>query len=65
MGRCSVVWEIGAGHPILPAGSLPEVRAGEFDAPDRLAALLDAVRWSAVTSRCDPERGVTVRSGGS
>jgi hypothetical protein len=53
----SVVWEIEAGRRILPAGSLPEVRAGEFDAPDRLAAFLDAVRWSAVTSRCEPSGG--------
>lgn len=45
-----VVWEVEPGREILPAGSLPQVRAGAFDKPERLAAFLDAVRWSAVTS---------------
>jgi len=31
-------------------GDLPPVQDGGFDAPDQLAAFLDAVRWSAVTS---------------
>ena len=35
---------------MLPSGSLPEVTEGGFDPPERLAAFLDAVRWSAVTS---------------
>ena len=34
----------------LPAGSLPDVVEHGFDPPERLAAFLDAVRWSAVTS---------------
>jgi hypothetical protein len=33
-----------------PAGSLPELDRGAFDPSQRLAAFLDAVRWSAVTS---------------
>ncbi len=44
-----VVWEIEPGRQVLPAGSLPEL-ADRFDPPQRLAAFLDAVRWSAVTS---------------
>ncbi|GAB3214030.1 DISARM system SNF2-like helicase DrmD [Marinactinospora endophytica] len=45
-----VVWEIEPGRRLLPSGSLPEVGAAGFDPPERLAAFLDAVRWSAVTS---------------
>ena len=45
-----VIWEVEPGRRLLPAGSLPEVTHGGFDPPERLAAFLDAVRWSAVTS---------------
>jgi hypothetical protein len=45
-----VIWEVEPGRRILPAGSLPEVTSAGFDPPERLAAFLDAVRWSAVTS---------------
>lgn len=45
-----VIWEVEPGRRILPAGSLPEVTPDGFDPPERLAAFLDAVRWSAVTS---------------
>ncbi|MFC5947040.1 DISARM system SNF2-like helicase DrmD [Pseudonocardia lutea] len=45
-----VIWEVEVDRRILPAGSLPEITAEGFDAPTRLAAFLDAVRWSAVTS---------------
>jgi hypothetical protein len=45
-----VIWEIEPGRRVLPAGSLPEVTEGGFGPPERLAAFLDAVRWSAVTS---------------
>jgi superfamily II DNA or RNA helicase len=45
-----VVWEIEPGRRVLPAGSLPDLVAGRFDPPQQLAAFLDAVRWSAVTS---------------
>ncbi|NHD16010.1 MULTISPECIES: DISARM system SNF2-like helicase DrmD [unclassified Actinopolyspora] len=45
-----VLWELEPGRQVLPAGSLPELPAGDFDPPERLAAFLDAVRWSAVTS---------------
>ncbi|GAA3755210.1 DISARM system SNF2-like helicase DrmD [Salinactinospora qingdaonensis] len=46
----SVIWELEPGRRVLPAGSLPEVARHGFDPPVRLAAFLDAVRWSAVTS---------------
>ncbi|MEQ4303888.1 DISARM system SNF2-like helicase DrmD [Plantactinospora sp. B6F1] len=45
-----VIWEVEAGRQVLPSGSLPQVTEGSFDPPQRLAAFLDAVRWSAVTS---------------
>lgn len=46
----SVIWEVEPGRRLLPAGSLPDVTTDGFDSPARLAAFLDAVRWSAVTS---------------
>ncbi|MBM7489146.1 superfamily II DNA or RNA helicase [Micromonospora luteifusca] len=45
-----VIWEVEPGRQVLPSGSLPDVTGGKFDSPQRLAAFLDAVRWSAVTS---------------
>lgn len=45
-----VIWEVEPGRRVLPSGSLPEVTEGGFDPPEQLAAFLDAVRWSAVTS---------------
>ena len=45
-----VIWEVEPGAQVLPTGALPPVEAGRFDPPQRLAAFLDAVRWSAVTS---------------
>ncbi|MGI8333663.1 DISARM system SNF2-like helicase DrmD [Actinomadura scrupuli] len=46
----SVIWEIEPGRRTLPSGSLPEITKDGFDSPRRLAAFLDAIRWSAVTS---------------
>ncbi|MFH0241787.1 DISARM system SNF2-like helicase DrmD [Streptomyces sp. HK10] len=46
----SVIWEVEPGRRVLPAGSLPDASAGSYDSPGRLAAFLDAVRWSAVAS---------------
>ncbi|HEX6497778.1 MAG TPA: DISARM system SNF2-like helicase DrmD [Micromonosporaceae bacterium] len=43
-----VIWEVEPGRRVLPTGALPEPTG--FDPPERLAAFLDAVRWSAVTS---------------
>jgi superfamily II DNA or RNA helicase len=45
-----VIWEVEPGRRVLPTGALPEVAKDGFDPPIRLAAFLDAVRWSAVTS---------------
>ncbi|WP_434740286.1 DISARM system SNF2-like helicase DrmD [Micromonospora sp. SH-82] len=45
-----VIWEIEPGRRVLPRGALPDVTDRSFDPPQRLAAFLDAVRWSAVTS---------------
>jgi superfamily II DNA or RNA helicase len=45
-----VIWEVEPGRKILPRRSLPDVTHNGFDSPERLAAFLDAVRWSAVTS---------------
>ncbi|MFC4607115.1 DISARM system SNF2-like helicase DrmD [Streptomyces maoxianensis] len=46
----SVIWEVEPGRRVLPAGSLPDASTGTYDSPNRLAAFLDAVRWSAVAS---------------
>ncbi|MFJ9173866.1 DISARM system SNF2-like helicase DrmD [Streptomyces sp. NPDC102360] len=46
----SVIWEVEPGRHVLPAGSLPDASTGDYDSPHRLAAFLDAVRWSAVAS---------------
>ncbi|GAA0628800.1 DISARM system SNF2-like helicase DrmD [Streptomyces thermocarboxydovorans] len=46
----SVIWEVEPGRRVLPAGSLPDASTGTYDPPNRLAAFLDAVRWSAVAS---------------
>ena len=45
-----VIWEVEPDRLVLPSGSLPDVTGDGFDPPERLAAFLDAVRWSAVTS---------------
>ncbi len=45
-----VIWEVEPGRQVLPTGSLPDVTGQGFDPPEQLAAFLDAVRWSAVTS---------------
>ncbi|MFD7445839.1 DISARM system SNF2-like helicase DrmD [Streptomyces sp. NPDC059909] len=46
----SVIWEVEPGRRVLPAGSLPDASTGTYDSPNRLAAFLDAIRWSAVAS---------------
>jgi len=58
-----VIWEVEPGRRVLPAGSLPEVMSGGFDPPERLAAFLDAVRWSAVTSADVKTLQAPLRSG--
>ncbi len=58
-----VIWEVEPGRRVLPAGSLPDVTSGDFDPPERLAAFLDAVRWSAVTSADVKTLQAPLRSG--
>ena len=58
-----VIWEVEPGRRALPAGSLPDVTPGGFDPPERLAAFLDAVRWSAVTSADVKTLQAPLRSG--
>ena len=58
-----VIWEVEPGRRLLSAGSLPEVTSGGFDPPERLAAFLDAVRWSAVTSADVKTLQAPLRSG--
>jgi superfamily II DNA or RNA helicase len=58
-----VIWEVEPGRRILPTGSLPEVTPDGFDPPERLAAFLDAVRWSAVTSADVKTLQAPLRSG--
>jgi superfamily II DNA or RNA helicase len=58
-----VIWEVEPGRRVLPAGSLPEVTVSSFDPPERLAAFLDAVRWSAVTSADTKTLQAPLRSG--
>lgn len=58
-----VIWEVEPGRRALPAGSLPDVTPAGFDPPERLAAFLDAVRWSAVTSADVKTLQAPLRSG--
>ena len=51
-----IVWELEVGHTVLPDQGLPEEITPEgFDNPSTIGALVDAVRWGAVTS-ADPRR---------
>ena len=51
-----VIWELEVGHTVLPDQGLPEEITPEgFDDPSTIGALVDAVRWGAVTS-ADPRR---------
>ncbi|MDO5696759.1 MAG: DISARM system SNF2-like helicase DrmD [Dermatophilus congolensis] len=46
-----VVWELELGHGVVPEQGLPEtIHPEAFDDPNRLGAVVDAVRWGAVTS---------------
>ncbi len=58
-----VVWEIEPGCAVLAAQTLPEVTPSGFDSPRRLAAFLDAIRWSAVTSADTRRLQAPFRSG--
>ncbi|GAA1190196.1 DISARM system SNF2-like helicase DrmD [Prauserella alba] len=58
-----VIWEVEPGRQVLPSGSLPDVTEQGFDPPEQLAAFLDAVRWSAVTSADTQTLQAPYRSG--
>ncbi|HEU5130407.1 MAG TPA: DISARM system SNF2-like helicase DrmD [Glycomyces sp.] len=58
-----LVWELEPGRRLLPASGLPEVRQGAFDKPGQLAAFLDAMRWSALTSADTRSLQAPFRSG--
>lgn len=47
----SVVWEVEPGRAVIPSGALPDVPDPEaWDDPQKLGALIDAVRWGTVAS---------------
>ncbi|MCH7231609.1 DISARM system SNF2-like helicase DrmD [Glycomyces sp. L485] len=58
-----VVWELEPGRRLLPASGLPEVTRDGFDRPGQLAAFLDAMRWSALTSADTRSLQAPFRSG--
>lgn len=45
-----VIWEIEPGRAVLRSATLPDPTLGRLDAPERLDAFLDAVRWGAIAS---------------
>src|SRR5659263_332448 len=45
-----VLWELEAGRSILDSATLPDLSEGRYDDPATLGALLDALRWVAVTN---------------
>ncbi|WP_073388275.1 hypothetical protein [Jatrophihabitans endophyticus] len=46
-----VAWEGEPGRAIVPAGALPDVPGpDQWNAPQHLGALIDAVRWGTVAS---------------
>jgi superfamily II DNA or RNA helicase len=46
----AVVWEVESDARVLDKETLPTPASARFDAPERLDAFLDALRWGAVTS---------------
>lgn len=47
----SVVWDVEPGRAVIPSGALPYVPEPEqWDDPQTLGALIDAVRWGTVAS---------------
>lgn len=60
----TVVWELEIGHSVDPERGLPEtLTVDTFDEPDLLGAVVDAVRWGAVTSADDHAYQAPFRSG--
>lgn len=46
----TVIWEIESGTQVIPRQELPRPNLERLDAPERLDAFLDAVRWGAVAT---------------
>ena len=59
-----VIWGLEVGHSLAPDQGLPEtINADTFDDPNTLGAIVDAVRWGAVTSADDRSYQAPFRSG--
>ena len=59
----TVVWEIESGTQVIPHQELPRPDLERLDAPDRLDAFLDAVRWGAVATADSRALQAPFRSG--
>lgn len=47
----SVIWEVEPGRAVVPSGALPDMpEPAQWDHPQTLGALVDAVRWGTVAS---------------
>lgn len=58
-----VIWEIEPGRGVLRSATLPVPTLGRLDAPERLDAFLDAVRWGAIASADTQALQAPFRSG--
>ena len=61
--RLRLVWELEPGRRVLSSSGLPEVTRDGFDKPGQLAAFLDAMRWSVLTSADTRNLQAPFRSG--
>lgn len=59
----TVVWEIESGTQVIPHQELPRPDVDRLDAPERLDAFLDAVRWGAVATADSRALQAPFRSG--
>ena len=59
----TVIWEIESGTQVIPHQELPRPDLNRLDAPDRLDAFLDAVRWGAVATADSKALQAPFRSG--
>lgn len=59
----TVIWEIESGTQVIPHQELPRPDLDRLDAPERLDAFLDAVRWGAVATADSRALQAPFRSG--
>src|SRR5947209_13625516 len=59
----TVIWEIESGTQVIPHQALPRPNLDALDAPERLDAFLDAVRWGAVATADSKSLQAPFRSG--